>query len=116
MSKNNLKWFCFHQNNSGGYFIVDDNVAHLVFIQGENAEDAIARSASILEESGEDWCECCGERWYSYLSIEDGKDVPQYAGIPLSEMAASLFIEEARLHYIDDKVERVVLPKKGKKP
>ena len=34
------KFYLFHQNNSGGYFIQNDSVDIYVMIQAESAEDA----------------------------------------------------------------------------
>ena len=37
----NTKFFTFNQNNSGGYFIINDDVAHYLIIEAQNAEEAI---------------------------------------------------------------------------
>lgn len=60
----------FDQNNSGGSFIVDDNVCHRLFIEATNEEEAIAKA----EDLGCYWngvangidCSCCGDRWTPY--------------------------------------------------
>lgn len=61
-------FYLFSQNNSGGYFEVDDNLCQHLFIEANNAEEAI----SIAEHLGCYWdgvdngidCPCCGDRWY----------------------------------------------------
>lgn len=58
----------FNQNNSGGDFIVNDEVCHRLIIEAENEEDAISKA----EDLGCYWdgvskgidCPCCGDRWY----------------------------------------------------
>ncbi len=60
----------FDQNNSGGSFIVDDNVCHRLFIEANSEEEAIAKA----EDLGCYWngvtdgidCPCCGDRWTPY--------------------------------------------------
>lgn len=68
LTYNNLNWYEFDQNNSGGVFIMDDDVGIKVFIQAES--DGVANQKA--EEVGIyfDGCEkdmdcsCCGDRWY----------------------------------------------------
>ena len=72
--KHNLKWFLFQQNNSGGYFDVDNKVCHRVFIQATNASEAedIAEGLGIYfngVDNGND-CGCCGDRWSSADIVE----------------------------------------------
>lgn len=62
------KFYLFHQNNSGGYFIQNDSVDIYVMIQAESAEDANNKAEEIGiyfdgVKNGND-CECCGDRWY----------------------------------------------------
>lgn len=63
-----MKLYEFSQNNSGGFFEVDDFVCHRVIIEAENAEEAnkIALNMGIYFDGcsiGVD-CNCCGDRWY----------------------------------------------------
>ena len=56
------------QNNSYGYFDVDDKVCHRLFIEADSHEEAKLKA----EELGCYWdgvvegidCPCCGDRWY----------------------------------------------------
>lgn len=61
-------FFHFNQNNSGGFFDIDDNVRQCVIVEADNADHAndIAREIGIYFNGisrGRD-CECCGDRWY----------------------------------------------------
>jgi len=62
------KYFEFRQNNSGGHFISDDNVAHSVVIEAENYDEAVDKALDIgiyfdgVENDID--CPCCGDRWY----------------------------------------------------
>lgn len=103
-----LKWFCFHQNNSGGYFNVNENEAHLVFIQARSAEEANGLAGDRFDHS---YCSCCGERWNS-VDEEEGSDEPKYYGKNISSIVSSFGIKEARLHYFDGRTETFVFPQK----
>lgn len=74
-----LKWWGDSQNNSGGYFIRDDDVDHYVFAQAATAEQAKEVLRNATYESGQDWCECCGERWW-ISCYEEGSDEPEKYG------------------------------------
>ena len=80
-------WFNFDQNNSGGNFIVNDNVTHRVIIEADSEEEAI----EIGENLGMYWdgcdigvdCPCCGDRWYCAPSqidkTKEGFSIEEYA-------------------------------------
>lgn len=68
----------FRQNNSGGNFVIDDNIAigPQVWIEADNIDAAINKATSIGiyfngVEDGQD-CECCGDRWY--VPYGDGEE------------------------------------------
>lgn len=62
-----MNWYCFYQNNSGGYFYVDDKVCYRLYIESDTLDNAITKA----EELGCYWngvsrgidCSCCGDRW-----------------------------------------------------
>lgn len=98
-----LKWFCFNQNNSGGHFVVDENVAPVVFIQARNANEAIEIAERFMDNS--DSCPCCGDRWSFWVDDDDGADVPSQYGEPLKLQGP--FRTEARLHHFDGRIETI---------
>lgn len=105
-----LKWYCFSQNNVGGRFIVDENVAHYVLVQDRSAKYAIERARYICDDN--DSCECCGDRWsIYYVNEEDGSDEPEIYKAPLEQFKCDWIQKEARLHYFDGRVEAIVLHK-----
>lgn len=62
------KFYKFTQNNSGGYFVVDDNVCYRLFIEANNIQEAIDKAKELGVyfdgvSKGID-CSCCGDRWY----------------------------------------------------
>jgi hypothetical protein len=56
------KFFEFDQNNSGGFFDIDDNVTHRVIIEAKSEEEAIEIFKPMIEDQSYS-CECCGDRW-----------------------------------------------------
>ena len=108
MNTATLKWWHFGQNNSGGYFIINESVAEDVYIQAPTAEQARDRAKIIFADNSE-YCECCGERWYDDARYEnDGYDVPMKWGQTLDEVVADHWNTQARLHHFDGHVEPVL--------
>ena len=68
------------QNNSGGYFNVDDKVCHRLFIEADGLREAIGKA----EDLGCYWdgvaagidCSCCGDRWSEPWNT-DGESFPK---------------------------------------
>lgn len=101
-----MKWFTYDQNNSGGYFIDNDEVTHMICVQAENADAANAKAEEITKEYGE-YCECCGERWYINEVDGDGFDVPSHYGEPLSSSQPSHYRKYAVLHFASGEMRKV---------
>lgn len=59
-----MKVYLFDQNNSGGYYLTDENVAPWMAIEALDEESAVKAMSEITEDYM-DYCECCGERWSS---------------------------------------------------
>lgn len=69
-----MKWYEFSQNNSGGDFVEDENLAKFVFIQAKNEKESIKKAKEIGiyfngVRNGTD-CGCCGDRWSSPDELE----------------------------------------------
>jgi hypothetical protein len=70
----------FDQNNSGGRFVVDNNVCHRVVIEANSEKETIRKA----EDLGCYWngvdkdidCPCCGDRWYD---SPDEIDIEKYS-------------------------------------
>lgn len=78
------KFYTFNQNNSGGSFHVDGNVCHYVIIEATSSQDANDRAERIGiyfdgVSRGRD-CPCCGSRWSTIWSDEDGDEEPLIYG------------------------------------
>lgn len=99
-----LRWWCFDQNNSGGYFITNDTVAEYVFIQARNATEAVAKAEAVFVDHSE-YCDCCGERWSYYVGKDDGKQTPEIYGTRIENVGPGIFRKEARLHHFDGHIQ-----------
>ena len=87
-------FFTFHQNNSGGDFIVDGDVSYYVVVEAHNAEEANERAEKIGIyfdgcADGTD-CPCCGDRWGRAWKNE-GTNTPQIDGEIVSQKSPGVF-------------------------
>lgn len=76
-------FYHFSQNNTGGSFVLTDNLTHFVVIEADNAAEANGKLVSLGGyfdgcESGVD-CSCCGDRWYP-VDENDAEDQPNIYG------------------------------------
>ena len=104
------KFYCFSQNNSGGFFINDDDkgICEYVIIEAESGDDANERAEKIglyfdgvLD--GED-CDCCGDRWYRAYD-EEGEYTPMLDNNSIYDAIAGVYRKGAYIHYIDKPME-----------
>jgi len=103
--KNGLGYFLYQQNNSGGRFVVDENVSPHVYIEANNEKEADSRAeeVGIYFDGGGD-CPCCGERWDGACDFDRVEDL--YDAI-MSLEGTRIFKEhgEVRIHRLNgDKI------------
>ena len=74
-------FYKFRQSNSGGMFVVDDKVCHILIIEADNVDEAIncAFELGVYFDGvskGID-CPCCGDRWREpdVVDLENSKYV-----------------------------------------
>ncbi len=64
-----LKFYEYHQNNSFGKFICNDNLDQIVYIQAYTFDEANQIGESLgmyfdgVDPEGKKDCPCCGNRW-----------------------------------------------------
>lgn len=112
------KFFTLNQNNSGGYFIVDDKagVARFLIIEAKDAAQALRVMDGISYDCPRfhEFCNCCGERWSSWLDYEDGTERPEIYGKRAQEYlnyAGDTYLGEentAFIHYLDGRKEKIL--------
>ena len=59
-------FFSFHQNNSGGFFKIDNDkgIDAYVIVEGDTVEEVMDKAEKIgLYFDGDGDCSCCGNRW-----------------------------------------------------
>lgn len=89
-------FYHFSQNNSGGDYVVDNNVKENVIIEADSPAEAnnIAKTVGIYFDGvtkGED-CPCCGDRWSPLWSHEKGDDVPKVFSQEVDDSTAGVII------------------------
>lgn len=67
-----MKWYKYTQNNSGGYYDVNDKVSKWVFIERELESQADEFFSRLTCDASPD-CACCGARWYG---LDDELEFP----------------------------------------
>ncbi len=95
-----LKWFTMRQNNSGGYFIRNEEVRDTVIIQALSPDDAEARAKTITY-GNDSYCQCCGERWDNWFTESDADEVPSLYGVAIEDLDKEAFRYDAVLYYFD---------------
>ncbi|MGT2755391.1 DUF7296 family protein [Streptococcus ovis] len=65
MTTGQTYFYVFMQNNSGGYFVTDENIASEIVIEATDGNQAAKRLIEIVGQKPEytEFCPCCGSRW-----------------------------------------------------
>lgn len=107
------KFYCYHQNNSGGNFNISPESAHYVFIEAHNVDESNKLAVENTEiyfdgcDEGID-CSCCGDRWGRACDKYDASDIPniygkslvEYRGTHNKETAIVFFLNGDRLYCV----------------
>ncbi|GAA0071766.1 hypothetical protein UT300003_32910 [Clostridium sardiniense] len=103
-------FFTISQNNSGGYFIRNDEVTETIIIEANSVEEAKRKAEDITRDYSQ-YCPCCGERWYEieWLEYKDGYEEPCIYGEPISSCKASYYRTECIIYYLDGTKKKVKL-------
>lgn len=105
-----MGFYQFTQNNTGGDFQVNDDIAHFVLIEADSYKEANNRAENVGVyfngcDTGED-CPCCGDRWYELEDYDDNTNEPLIYGSKPNEYNGKMFKKEYRIHYLDGRVEK----------
>lgn len=71
------KYYTYAQNNSGGYYIMNEDVGESIIVEAPNSHMANLIAEEIIQDYTS-FCECCGERWYIEADDSDGTDEPMF--------------------------------------
>lgn len=81
-------FYTFRQNNSGGKFVENNDLAVNTVIEANSLKEAInkAEEIGIYFDGCDDGidCPCCGDRWYRPWD-DDGKEVPSIYDTPIDD-------------------------------
>lgn len=105
-------FYTVYQNNSGGYFIQDENVDRFVCVGAKNAKSAYNKLQKILENYRE-YCPCCGVRWNDdeilnpIFEENRGYKYPQIYGENYKIFSNDFFCRDSKIiiYYLNGKKE-----------
>ena len=112
------------QNNSGGYFIDNKDVAQVVIVEANTNYEAQRLLEDITKDYGE-YCECCGFRWdldFGIFGIQEGKEQPCLYDIPIREYLSGnawynhiivYYLNGSKVEYSPDNIEGKLLKVEG---
>lgn len=67
-----MPFYYYSQNNSGGKFRVDENLANYLYVEADSAEAADRKASGFgVYFDGYGDCECCGRRWSEASETSD---------------------------------------------
>ena len=112
MENSKTKFWHYSQNNSGGYFVVDEKngVCEEVIIEAKNTTEAWKRLKKIgsKTEGFFSFCDCCGKRWYNFDNEFAGTSEPMIYGVPINQVKKGAYRKNCFIHYSDGKIKEVV--------
>lgn len=108
VSKSNSKFYTFRQNNSGGYFHENEEVAKYLIIQATSVDEA-NRKMKYITRSWNDYCECCGTRWDDEIE-GDGTDKPTIYGESVYGKLDNWSQGSTIIYFEDGRIERLRYP------
>lgn len=90
-----MPFYTYNQNNSGGSFIINDDVTIAVIIEADSANEANNKAEEVgiyFDGCGNDGpdCPCCGDRWYRAYG-DEGDEQPSIYGTPIEESTSSRY-------------------------
>lgn len=91
-------FYTYDQNNSGGYFIENDDVREYLIIEADSVKEANSKMYNITEDYS-NFCECCGLRWDILYDDEDGKEEPMIYNTPVNEVEKGMFRHSCIVYY-----------------
>ena len=105
-------FYTFRQNNSGGYFIQNEDVDLYLIVEGCSEEDIEIRAEKIVEGYSE-YCECCGERWDTDI-FDELDEEPMIRDVSVYKYDAKYTNEKAIIYYLNGTKDIVDLSIKAK--
>ena len=117
ITKKQIKFYHFNQNNSGGSFTENENVCKNVFIEAHSADEAnlLADNFGIYFDGCDQNidCSCCGDRWYEVREDSGTKDLVIYDSnqekvVNVKKAFKDTFSDKCIIHYLNGTKETVI--------
>jgi predicted NAD-dependent protein-ADP-ribosyltransferase YbiA (DUF1768 family) len=107
-----MTFYEFNQNNSGGWFDVDDKLCHIVVIEADAYSEAKCKAEDIgiyfYGVDNERDCPCCGDRWDNYenkVDFKEFKTLEEYYQFMANEYGKTL--PDVRIFYKNGEVKEI---------
>ena len=99
------------QNNSGGYFINDEDkgICEYIIIEADNNTEFINRLNRIANSINGfyDYCNCCGERWFIDEDSIEFESEPLIDDESVYKVKKYSFREKCFIHFKNGNIEKV---------
>jgi len=95
------KFYTETQNNSGGYYLINDEVAEHIIIEAFTPDQANSILKDIVADHSE-FCKCCGSRWNIYFNDFDGKPEPMIYDSLIKDIKK----ESVIIYYLDGTIKK----------
>lgn len=126
VSSEELRFFEYDQNNSGGSFVFDERLglSTRVFIQAKDAMEANREALGIgIYFDGDGDCSCCGNRWdeaSSWSNDYSAEELEAYLEDYVTGPYFTKWMEPGRpevfIHYMDGRIVGRIHHSLGKQP
>ena len=99
------KFYTYRQNNSGAYFIENDDVAQYIIIEALDQPQANCFFWKVVKDYSE-YCKCCGERWNDYIcNVSNKPQIYKECAYKLNN-DNSIFTRSTIIYYLNgDKIK-----------
>ena len=99
------------QNNSGGYFINDEDngVCECIIIEADNYNEFKNKLNKIASKVDNfyNYCYCCGERWSTSEEYIEFDNEPLICNESVYAMKKELFMEKCFIHFKNGDIKKV---------
>ena len=101
-----MTFYVYRQNNSGGYFVEDENVSIHVIVEADTEEQANEKFDEILDGDSQytTYCPCCGQRWGG---IDETYQKVEVDSVVAEQLKKHRYYDEAIL-YMEDGTKKKI--------
>lgn len=104
-----MVFWTYNQNNSGGEYIKNEDIAEFVIIEADDYREANTRAKMIGLNPDAAYCKCCGKRWSPMNSHDTPNGVPKIYDRKVEDYVSWKPDSHAIIHYKDGRKEKIEL-------